>query len=141
MSRSQALSVSNPSSWIGLLTGKPPAGSSASSKVMSGSFIMLVGSTLVSGFNFIYNVAMARMLGPARFGHVTAAATILMLFSAVTLSFQLVCAKFVARNPSDFGKQRVYAVLKRKSWAVGLVLGALLAIFSPQLTRYLRMPA
>src|SRR5947209_7579924 len=141
MSRSQALSVSNPSSWIGLLTGKPPAGSSASSKVMSGSFIMLVGSTLVSGFNFIYNVAMARLLGPALFGHVTAAATILMLFSAVTLSFQLVCAKFVARNTTAYGQMRVYQKLIRRSWAVGISLCVLLAAFTPQLTRYLRLPS
>src|SRR5262245_8560570 len=66
--------------------------------VLNGSIIMLLSSTLVSFLNFIYNVVMARMLGPAKFGHVTVSVTILMLASAVTLSFQLVCAKFVARN-------------------------------------------
>src|SRR5689334_24482957 len=69
--------------------------------VMGGSVIMLVGTVLVSAFNFGYNVSMARLLGPAQFGHVSAMATLLMLFSAIGLSFQLVCAKFVARNQNN----------------------------------------
>src|SRR4051794_17994961 len=105
MSRSQAISITTPSTWRDLLIRRPGTDDTASSRVVSGSLIMLGGSTLVSGFNFLFNVAMARLLGPAEFGHVTAAATILMLFSAVTLSFQLVCAKFVARNNSDYGRR------------------------------------
>ena len=101
---------------------------------------MLGGSTLVSGFNFLYNVAMARLLGPAEFGQVTAAATILMLFSAVTLSFQLVCAKFVARNNSDYGRRRVYQKLIHRSWMIGLSLSLMLILFSRQFAEYLRMP-
>jgi O-antigen/teichoic acid export membrane protein len=140
MSRSQAISVNTPSNWRESLVRRAVGDSSAGSRVMSGSIVMLAGSTLVSGFNFLYNVAMARMLGPALFGNVTAAATILMLFSAVTLSFQLVGAKFVARNTSDYGRRRVYQGLIHRSWAVGLALGAFLLIFSRQLAHYLRMP-
>src|SRR6516165_4283576 len=74
------------------------------SMVLNGSIIMLLSSTLVSLLNFAYNVVMARMLGPSSFGHVTASVTLLMLASAVTLSFQLVCAKFVARNQKPGAK-------------------------------------
>ena len=140
MSRSQAISESSPSTWTGLLTRKPEDFNSASTKVMSGSLIMLGGSTLVSGFNFLYNVAMARMLGPALFGHVTAAVTILMLFSAVTLSFQLVCAKFVARNTTEYGRWCVYQKLIRRSWTIGVSMSVFAALFSHQLTSYLRLP-
>ena len=140
MFRSQAISVTTPGGWRDLLIRKAGADSAATSKVVNGSIIMLGGSTLVSGFNFIFNVAMARMLGPARFGHVTAAATILMLFSAVTLSFQLVCAKFVARNNSDYGRSRVYRRLIQRSWIIGLALSLVLALFSRQFTQYLQMP-
>src|SRR5437763_17122757 len=66
--------------------------------VLSSSIIMLLSTVLVSGLNFGFNVAMARMLGPAKLGHVTAMVTMLMLDSAITLAFQLVCAKFVASN-------------------------------------------
>src|SRR5947209_19677136 len=75
------------------------------SRLLSGSLIMLVGSTAVSGVNFAYNVAIARMLGPAAFGHTSAAVTLLMLASALTLSFQLVCAKFVARHQTQGEKE------------------------------------
>src|SRR5258708_4312365 len=49
--------------------------------VLGGSLIMLLSTTLVSGVNFFYNVAMARMMGPSEFGHVTAAVPLLMLAS------------------------------------------------------------
>src|SRR5512146_1890873 len=71
---------------------------SSQSRILSGSVVMLIGSALVSLVNFGYNVAVARLLGPVRFGHAAAAVTLLMIFSAITLAFQLVCAKFVARN-------------------------------------------
>src|SRR5260370_25486630 len=70
------------------------------SKVLGGRIIMLASMTLVSALSFAYNVVMARMLGPSKFGHVTACVTLVMLPSAVTLAIPLVCATFVARNPA-----------------------------------------
>jgi len=110
------------------------------SRLLSGSLIMLVGSTAVSGVNFAYNVAIARMLGPAAFGHTSAAVTLLMLASALTLSFQLVCAKFVARNQTRGGKAAVYHYLRRRSWLVGALLGTGLIVLSTPVSWYLRLP-
>src|SRR3954471_20826556 len=84
-------------------------------RVLGGSIIMLLGSVLVSVFNFGYNVAVARMLGPASFGHAAAVGTLLMLVSAITLSFQLVAAKFIARNDTVEGKAAVYATTRRQA--------------------------
>ena len=50
----------------------PPRRQSLQSVVLSGSIVMLMNTTVVSIINFVYNVLMARMLGPSRFGHVTA---------------------------------------------------------------------
>lgn len=102
---------------------------------------MLVGSGLVSTVNFGYNVAVARLLGPAAFGHAAAAVTLLMLVSAITLSFQLVCAKFVARNESDNGKSAVYSSLTKRAWRVGLLLGSALILSSGVVARYLNLPS
>ena len=66
-------------------------------KILSGSLTLLAGSGLVGVMNLVYNLAIARLLGPSGFGHATAVYTLLMLMSAVTLSFQIVCAKLVAR--------------------------------------------
>src|SRR5207253_2250486 len=77
------------------------------SRLLSGSMIMLAGTTLVSALNFAYSLVTAHLLGPADFGHASVAVTLLMLASAITLSFQLVCSKFVAREATPAGKLRV----------------------------------
>jgi O-antigen/teichoic acid export membrane protein len=112
----------------------------SSSRLLSGSIIMLFGSAAVSGVNFGYNVAVARLLGPAAFGHTSAAVTLLMLASAITLSFQLVCAKFVARNETNGGKAEVFRTLRRRSWVVGVLLGSALILASGPVSGYLRLP-
>jgi O-antigen/teichoic acid export membrane protein len=111
-----------------------------SQRIFSGSVIMLIGSTLVSVLNFAYNVAVARLLGPAEFGHSSAAVTLLMLASAITLSFQLVCAKFVARNQDPGAKAEVYRTLHRRAWLVGILLGSGLVFASAPVSWYLRLP-
>src|SRR5438270_3142266 len=109
-------------------------------RILSGSFIMLVGIAIVSAFNFGYNVAMARLLGPAEFGHASAAVTLLMLVSAITLAFQLVCAKFVARNTSAGARQTLVQSLMKRAWIVGLALAATMALASGAVAGYLRLP-
>jgi O-antigen/teichoic acid export membrane protein len=108
--------------------------------VLNGSILMLLSTTLVSLLNFAYNVVMARMLGPSLFGHVTAMVTLLMLASAVTLAFQLVCAKFVARNESRGAKASVYRSLRNKAWLFSLLLGAALFAAQRPMARYLHLP-
>src|SRR5579884_2671981 len=113
----------------------------AHSRVLGGSLIMLLGSGMVSIFNFAYNVAVARMLGPAEFGHAAAAVTLLMLVSAITLAFQLVCAKLVARNEYSPLRAAVYQRILKRSWKVGLVLGTGLLISAGPVSRYLNLPS
>src|SRR5215469_11403409 len=124
---------------LGAVTGELSRQESKA-RVLSGSVIMLFASTLVSCLNFAFNVSMARMLGPARFGHVTAAVTILMLASAITLAFQLVCAKFVARNDTLGEKVSVYRSLRGKAWVVSLGVGFALLIAQKPASAYLHIP-
>ena len=67
-------------------------------KLLGGSLTLLAGSGLVGITNLVYNVVTARLLGPTGFAHATAVYTLLMLASAITLSFQVVCAKYVASH-------------------------------------------
>ena len=89
-------------------------------KILSGSLTLLAGSGLVGGMNLVYNLAIARLLGPVGFAHATAVYTLLMLMSAVTLSFQIVCAKLVAGHDSATEKAAVYSGLHRLAWIVGI---------------------
>ena len=110
-------------------------------RMLRGSVILLGSTGLVSATNLIYNIAIARGLGPAGFGHATAIYTLLMLLSAVTLAFQLVCSKLVAKTPDLAGKVAIYRDLLRRSWLTALAVGALIIMCSSVITRYLNLPA
>src|SRR6478752_7920083 len=105
--------------------------------VLNGSAIMLVAMMLVNIFNFAYNMVMARMLGPGAFGNINAAVTLLLLASCVSLAFQLVCAKFVARNEAASGKAAVVHNLLGKAWIASLALGAMLFLAQKPVATYL----
>jgi O-antigen/teichoic acid export membrane protein len=102
---------------------------------------MLAGTILVSLLNFGYNIAVARMLGAGEFSHAAAAVTLLMLVSCLTLAFQMVCAKFVARNPGAAERSYVYRSLLKRAWGVGITCGLVLSVFSRQVADWLRMPS
>jgi O-antigen/teichoic acid export membrane protein len=109
-------------------------------RLLGGSAIMLLSSVFVGGINLIYNFAVAHELGAGKFGHASVIYTVLMLLSSVTLSFQLVCSKYVARSSSVSERIAIYRLLHRWAWAAGLVVGAALALVSSSVTRYLNLP-
>src|SRR5438045_3069365 len=113
---------------------------SPASLLLSGSLVLLLGSALVSVLNFLFNVIMARLLGPALFSQAAAIVTLLMLLSCISLSFQMVCAKFVARNETPSAKSEVYRRMRRQAWQLGFVVALVLLAAQKPIAEYLRMP-
>src|SRR5580692_4226722 len=109
-------------------------------KLLGGSLALLAGSGLVGVTNLVYNVATARLLGPTGFAHATAVYTLLMLASAITLSFQVVCAKYVASHETVEEKNAIFAALHFRAWIAGIALGLSLFIFNRAITSYLNLP-
>lgn len=110
------------------------------SQLVGGSLILLAGSGLVSVTNFVYNVATARLLGPAGFAHATTVYTMLMLMSAITLSYQVVCAKYVARLSQPAERTAIYGTLHHRSWIAGVGIALLLVLFRGPIRDYLNLP-
>src|SRR6266853_5289151 len=110
------------------------------SKLLGGSLTLLAGSGLVGVTNLVYNVATARLLGPSGFAHAPAVYTILMLISGITLSFQVVCAKYVAKSALPEERTLVFALLHQRSWMAGIAIGLLLFVVRRPLTAYLNLP-
>jgi len=102
--------------------------------------IMLVSSGLVGAMNLVYNLAIAHGLGAASFGHASAVYTVLMLLSSVTLSFQLLCSKFVAKSDYLPAKVGIYRFLHRRAWMFGIGISLILVLASPILSDYLNLP-
>jgi O-antigen/teichoic acid export membrane protein len=124
-----------------VLTGPNPESKTLQARVLSGSFVLLTGSGLVTAINFAYNIAVARFLGPTAFGHATAVYTLLILISAVTLSFQIVSAKVVAQQSSLEGKSAAYRGFHRGAWKCGVVVAVLLLLFQRTIAGYLNLPS
>ncbi|MFZ0632572.1 MAG: hypothetical protein WA399_20600 [Acidobacteriaceae bacterium] len=110
------------------------------SRLVSGSFVLLAGSGFATATNLAYNIAVARFLGPAGFGHATAVYTLLILISAVTLSLQIVSAKMVAQQATAEGKRAVYRLFHRTGWAAGIAIGLALLLFQRPIAAYLNLP-
>jgi O-antigen/teichoic acid export membrane protein len=110
-------------------------------RVLSGTFVLLSASGFATAINFAYNIAVARFLGPTAFGHATAVYTLLILISAVTLSFQIVSAKVVAQQSSLEGKSAVYRGFHKSAWACGIAVALLLLVFQRAIADYLNLPS
>jgi O-antigen/teichoic acid export membrane protein len=124
-----------------LVDGQMQESKTLQARILSGSFVLLLGSGLTAAVNFAYNVAVARFLGPTAFGHATAVYTLLTLMSAVTLSFQIVPAKVVAQQSTPEAKSAAYRIFHRAAWGCGLLVASLLVLFQTGVADFLRLPS
>src|SRR5580704_17930765 len=124
---------------INSTSGAAPA-KTLKSQLLGGRRTLLTGSGLVGVTNLLYNVVTARLLGPTGFAHATAVYTILMLLSCITLAFQVVCAKYVAKGATAEDRTDVFAGLHQRSWIAGIGIGLLLFLFGRPVTTFLNLP-
>jgi len=108
-------------------------------RVLGGSVVLLAGLAFATFINFGYNLTVARFLGPISFGHTTAVYTLLILISAVTLSFQILTAKMVAQQGSPEAQTLSYRGFHGRAWAAGILVSAILVIFRNAVTSYLNL--
>lgn len=123
------------------MTGQMQESKSLHARIVSGSFVLLLGSGLAAAINFVYNVAVARTLGPTAFGHATAVYTVLTLISAVTLSFQIVPAKVVAQQSTPEAKAAVFRDFHRGAWGCGIIIALLMFLFQSGISAFLKLPS
>jgi O-antigen/teichoic acid export membrane protein len=114
---------------------------SLQARIVAGSVVLLSGSSLATGINLAYNVAVARFLGPQGYGHAAAVYTLLTLVSALTLSFQIISAKIIAQQSVEENKAAVYRDLHRGAWACGILVALLLLVFQRAIAGYLNLPS
>ena len=123
-----------------MVTSIVPPRKTLQARIVSGSLVLLSGSGLNTAINLVYNIEIARALGPRGFGHATVIYTILELLSAVTLAVQITAAKFVARQDSQPSKAAVYRLFHRAAWVCGGSVAVLLLSFQHQISAYLNLP-
>jgi O-antigen/teichoic acid export membrane protein len=109
-------------------------------RVLNGSIILLISSGFVGAMNLIYNFVVVHALGADRFGHANAVYTVLLLLGSFTLSYQILCSKFVARSESLPEKLGVYRLLHRRAWFWAAGISFALAYSSRIFSGYLNLP-
>ena len=124
-----------------MFTGSSDRSKELKARIISGSLVLLSGSSFATAVNLAYNVAVARFLGPIGFGGATAVYTLLTLASAATLSFQITSAKVVAQQGSKESKDAGYRDLHRIAWGCGIAVALLLVLFRQTITSYLNLPS
>lgn len=93
---------------------------------LGGTAILTVTMLGVSAGNYLLNLALAQMLPPAEFGDANLAVNLVLIAAAVAATLQLVTARSVAADPAR--SVEVGRKLSRAAWAIGLTVGAALAL-------------
>ncbi len=109
-------------------------------RIVAGSIVLLTGSGLTTAINLTYNIVLARFLGPKGFGQAAVIYTILTLVSAVTLSFQIISAKMVAKQNTPELRYAVYKGFHRGAWICGILAALVLLSFKGVISDYLNLP-
>lgn len=102
-----------------------------SRKITSEQLFML-SVLVVNGGNYLYNLILGRLLGPAQFADAAVLITFLLVLSFIAMTFQLVTAKFSVLFEADLFKNFISRVYKN-ALLVGLLFGILIIYFSTQL--------
>ncbi|WP_054852578.1 oligosaccharide flippase family protein [Olleya sp. ITB9] len=102
------------------------------SRKISPEQLFMLSVLAVNGGNYLYNLILGRVLGPAQFADAAVLITFLLVLSFVAMTFQLVTAKFSVIFENETFANFVAKIYKHAT-IVGLGFGALIIIFAKQL--------
>ncbi|WP_298496280.1 oligosaccharide flippase family protein [uncultured Algibacter sp.] len=94
--------------------------------------LFMLSVLAVNGGNYLYNLILGRVLGPAQFADAAVLITFLLVLSFAAMTFQLVTAKFSVLFENDIFKSFVSTIYKN-ALLVGVIMGVLIVVFASQL--------
>lgn len=102
------------------------------SKKITPEQLFMLSVLAVNGGNYLYNLILGRVLGPAQFADAAVLITFLLVLSFAAMTFQLVTAKFSVLFENDIFDSFVSKIYKN-SLLVGVIMGILIIAFASQL--------
>lgn len=102
------------------------------SKKVSPEQLFMLSVLGVNGGNYLYNLILGRILGPAQFADAAVLITFLLVLSFAAMTFQLVTAKFSVLFENQVFKSFVSRIYKH-ALLVGFLMGLLIIVFASQL--------
>jgi O-antigen/teichoic acid export membrane protein len=109
------------------------------SALFKGSALLFISTTIVNAGNYLSNLLLGRLLGPAAFADLSLVVTLILVMSFISASLTQTTAKFAAINTARNDLQQIASLrrwLARRAWAVGMIALALLVLGSPLLKTF-----
>ncbi|MCB4807983.1 oligosaccharide flippase family protein [Tamlana sp. 62-3] len=94
--------------------------------------LFMLSVLVVNGGNYLYNLILGRILGPAQFADAAVLITFLLVLSFAAMTFQLVTAKFSVLFENEIFKSFISRIYKN-ALLTGAIMGMLIVVFSKQL--------
>lgn len=91
--------------------------------------LFMLSVLAVNGGNYLYNLILGRILGPAQFADAAVLITFLLVLSFAAMTFQLVTAKFSVLFENEVFKSFISKVFKN-ALVVGVIFGVLIIVFA-----------
>jgi len=105
---------------------------SISSKKLTPEQLFMLSVLIVNAGNYLYNLILGRLLGPAQFADAAVLITLLLVLSFIAMTFQLVTAKFSVLFENSLFKNFITNTYKQ-ALVTGIILGGLIIGFAPYL--------
>lgn len=107
--------------------------------LFSGTMLMVVGTNLVNGLNYIYHFLMGRFLGPAAYGELVSLFSIIGILGIVPVAMNLSITKFVSSQQEYSKIHSLIDYLQRR--VIWVMLVAVLTSFAlaPIIVEYLKL--
>ncbi|MEL7147728.1 MAG: oligosaccharide flippase family protein [Bacteroidota bacterium] len=108
------------------------------SRFMQPATVFMISTMLVNGGNYLYNLAIGRVLGPADFAEAGILMSLILVVSFIGMTFQMVATKFVL----ELDQQHQYAfrkVLSKTAQVAGISLSVLLILAAKEVSHYLNL--
>ncbi|TYP96714.1 O-antigen/teichoic acid export membrane protein [Tenacibaculum adriaticum] len=103
-----------------------------SGKYITPERIFMFSALFVNAGNYIYNLALGRLLGPKEFADAAILITFLLVLSFLAMTFQLVTAKYAVLFENNVFINFL-GLLTKYTFLIGVMLGVLIIVFSKNL--------
>lgn len=108
-------------------------------QLFSGSLIMIVGSNLISGLNYIYHFVMGRLLGPSDYGDLAALFSLVGILGILTTSLNLVIVRFVSSAKNEEEIAGLIKWLNKNAFLYTLIFAGFIFLLSPSISIFLKI--
>lgn len=107
--------------------------------LFSGSAVMIGGSLVVNGFNYLYHLIMGRILGPSSYGVLAAIFSVLYIVSVLPMSTSFAIVKFVSSAKGKKERIEIYRAIRKLITNIAIAISVIMLALSFPIAKFLHI--